>query len=116
MLDCGIIRWEDIFPNHDDMEDPSSYHSTRAMKGEGSALPTSPCSPSNSDMTIITVFKSEYDRLQDDRQDLIKQLQAALVKVKELQIQSNLHRLEVEQMKGERQRIRDALEGRDFLF
>lgn len=116
MLDCGIIRWEDVFPSHDGEEDPNSYHSTKAIKGQSppssSLTSSSPlCLPS-----VTMVDRRDYEMLQEHRNDLLAQLQSSLQEIKRLNTQSNLYRLEVEQLREERQRVRDALEGRETYF
>jgi hypothetical protein len=116
MLDCGIIRWEDVFPSHDGEEDPNSYHSTKAIKGHSppssSLTSSSPlCLPS-----VTMVDRRDYEMLQEHRNDLLAQLQSSLQEIKRLNTQSNLYRLEVEQLREERQRVRDALEGRETYF
>ena len=114
MLDCGIVRWEDVFPSHDDgEEDPNSYQSTKAVKGQ------SPASSSSSSMflpSVTMVDRRDYEKLQEHRNDLLAQLQLSLQEIKRLNTQSNLYRLEVEQLREERQRVRDALEGRETFF
>ena len=114
MLDCGIVRWEDVFPSHDDgEEDPNSYQSTKAVKEQ------SPASLSSSSMflpSVTMVDRRDYEKLQEHRNDLLAQLQLSLQEIKRLNTQSNLYRLEVEQLREERQRVRDALEGRETFF
>ena len=62
------------------------------------------------------VDRRDYEMLQEHRNDLLAQLQSSLQEIKRLNTQSNLYRLEVEQLREERQRVRDALEGRETYF
>ena len=62
------------------------------------------------------VDRRDYEKLQEHRNDLLAQLQSSLQEIKRLNTQSNFYRLEVEQLREERQRVRDALEGRETFF
>ena len=66
--------------------------------------------------SVTMVDRRDYEKLQEHRNDLLAQLQLSLQEIKRLNTQSNLYRLEVEQLREERQRVRDALEGRETFF
>jgi hypothetical protein len=109
MLDCGILRWEEVFPTTDDGDDPSCQ-STIAVKN------LAPVSPPVSFPSMGVVDMNEYKQLQHHRNDLLQQLQVSLQEIQRLNTQSTMYRLEVEKLREERLRVREALEGRDTFF
>jgi len=125
-MDCGILRcWEDVFPTVGEEEEVASRRSvtsTTAVKDQSSSDPaTAPMMESSQSFSALfpsmtMVNTDDYERLQQHRIDLLEQLESSLDEIKRLQTQSNLYRLEVEKLRDERQRVREALEGRDGYF